>query len=79
MALPDDEQLKKDYIDSLMFAVPEPALMVPPTRPIKTCVCLLSLFSFRSAHPSFFSAHARRRGLGPLPAARRGAPLPPSL
>lgn len=36
MASQDDEQLKKDYIGSLMFAVPEAAHMAQPTRPIKS-------------------------------------------
>jgi hypothetical protein len=31
-----DEELSKEYINSIMYAVPDVALMVPRTRPIKT-------------------------------------------
>ncbi len=36
MAGSSDEELSKEYINSIMAAVPDVALMVPRTRPIKT-------------------------------------------
>ena len=37
MAERSNEEMAKEYINSIMYAVPDVALMVPRTRPIKRC------------------------------------------
>ena len=37
MAEQSDEEMAKEYINSIMYAVPDVALMVPRSRPIKRC------------------------------------------
>jgi hypothetical protein len=32
-----EDEMATDYINSLMYAVPDVALMVPKSRPVKTC------------------------------------------
>ena len=72
MAASSDEELSKEYIKSLMYAVPDAALMAPRTRPIKTYALGVGLFLCPAvASFSFGSTVPRLQRRSRLAAAKR--------